>query len=383
MGDHKPRVGRATPAGNVVRFINGLSVLLDGTARGQMGNAPKESVFKEWKLEVHHVLPRRADEHPLGDDADFDATARFPTPVLLIPPLMVRPYVYDLRPDHSMVRALRDRGFDVYVVDFGVPDRLDSALRLEHYVFTFLPSAIDAVLRHSGAPDVSLVGYCMGGIFALLYTAAFSDPAHTGRRCATRNLVTIGAPINFEKLGILTLAARLGHAHVDTIMDRLGNVPSIGAELGFKLMGGRRTLTKWADLFIHLYDEEYVRGFDAINTWVNDLLPYPREAFKQMVKDVVGQNKLLKRELVLAERPIDLARIAAPLLALAGRTDNIATLGSTRDVLATVGSTDKTFVEVPGGHVGVVGGSAARREVWERAADWLAPRSLDDAPADG
>src|SRR5207302_986139 len=97
---------------------------------------------------------------------------------------------------------------------------------------------------------------------------------------------------------------------------------------------------------------------------------------KQMAKDVVGQNKLLKRELVLGGRPIDLSRIETPLLALAGRSDNIATLGSTRDVLSTVSSTDKTFVEVPGGHVGVVAGSSARTEVWERTAEWLAPRSL-------
>jgi polyhydroxyalkanoate synthase len=159
-------------------------------------------------------------------------------------------------------------------------------------------------------------------------------------------------------------------------MDRLGNVPSIGAELGFKLMGGSRTITKWADLVTHLYDEEYVRGFDTINTWVNDLLPYPRDAFKQMVRDVVGQNKLLRRELELGGRAIDLSVIDAPLLALAGRDDNIATPGSTRDVLSCVGSTDKTFVEVPGGHVGVVGGRLARTEVWERAADWLAPRSI-------
>ncbi|MEI8255953.1 MAG: alpha/beta fold hydrolase, partial [Deltaproteobacteria bacterium] len=358
------------------------TVLVDGSTRGQMGNAPKTLVFKEWKLEVHRVDPRRHEEHPLGDDADDDPTTQFPTPILLVPPLMVRPYVYDLRPDHSMVRYLRDRGFRVYVVDFGVPDAHDQGLLLDHYVFTFLPAAIDAVLRDARAEQVSMVGYCMGGIFAMLYAAAYhpsvSDGPSAGR---TRNLVTIGAPINFEKLGIISLAARFGQGFVDQVMDRLGNVPSIGAELGFKIMGGTRTLTKWAGLAANLYDEEYVRGFDTINTWVNDLLPYPREAFKQMVRDVVGQNKLLKRELQLAGRPIDLTRIDAPLLALAGRNDNIATLESTRAVLDSVSSLDKTFVEVPGGHVGVIGGREARAQVWARTADWLAPRSVIPARA--
>lgn len=368
---------REAPERRWARLLNGISVLAEGSARGQMGNAPKTRIFKEWKLEVHRILPRRPEEHALGDDFEVDPNTEFPTPILLVPPLMVRPYVYDLRPDHSMVRYLRDRGFRVYVLDFGVPDQHDRTLRLEHYVFTFLPAAVDAVLRDSGAENLSLVGYCMGGIFSLLYAAAFHPSQQSGASAGrTRNLVTIGAPINFDKMGVLSFAARFGQGVVDSVLDRIGNVPSIGAELGFKLMGGPRTFTKYVDLARNLYDDEYVRGFDAINGWVNDLLPYPRDAFKQLVREVVGQNKLLKRELQLAGRPIDLTRIDVPLLAMAGRSDNIATLESTRAVLESVGSDDKVFVEVPGGHVGVVGGRDAREQVWGRTAEWLAPRSV-------
>lgn len=373
MGE--PQSTRDDAARKVVRLLDSLSVLIDGSTRRQMGNAAKEPILKQWKLEVSHVLPRRAEEQALGDEHDVDPDSQFPTPVLLVPPLMVRPYVYDLRPNHSFVRHLRDRGFRTYVLDFGVPDADDETLRLEHYVYTFLPAAIDAVRRHANSEKVSIVGYCMGGIFGLLYTAAFHGRSG-GEGARTANLVTIGAPINFEKMGIISMAARFGQGIVDQLMDRLGNVPSIGAELGFKVMSGPKAITKWVDLANNLYDEEYVRGFDAVNTWVNDLLPYPREAFKQMVKDVVGQNKLLRRELELGGRRIDLGVIDVPLLALAGRADNIATLASTRAVLATVGSEDKTFVEVPGGHVGVVAGSSAPQAVWQRVSDWLAPRSL-------
>lgn len=354
-----PPRGRRTLA----RFVNGLSLLLDGSARAEMGNAPKEVIHKEWNLEVTHLLPEGDARGP-----------RHATPVLFVPPLMVRPYVYDLRPDHSYARTLRDRGFEVYVVDFGVPQANDGHLKLDHYVFTFLPTAVEAALRHAGARDLSLVGYCMGGLFSLLYAAAHLPSQ--ARPSRVRNLVTVGAPINFEKLGVLTLAAQLGRGPIDSVLDRMGNVPSLGAELGFKLMGGPRTVTKWADLALHLDDEAYVRGFDAINTWVNDLLPYPREAFRQLVHEVIAGNKILKRELVLAGRRLDLGLVEAPLLAFAGRTDNIATPASTRDVLGCVGGADKTFVEVPGGHVGVVGGGTARDAVWTPTADWLATRSV-------
>ncbi len=372
MSDVEPSVGR-----KVFRLLDGLSVLLDGSTRKQMGSAARETIFQQWKLSVEYILPHSTDRDALSDDQVVDLSSTFHTPVLLIPPLMVRPYVYDLRPKHSFVRHLRDRGFKTYVLDFGVPDEHDESLTLEHYVYTFLPAAIDAVLRHSKSEQISLVGYCMGGIFSLLYTAGFHrSVTRQDHDAPVRNIVTIGAPINFEKAGVMSLAAKFGSGFIDRVMDQLGNVPSFGAELGFKVMSGPRSVTKWVSLAKNLYDEEYVRGFDAVNTWVNDLLPYPRDAFKQMVKDVVGSNKLLKKELSLGGRKIDLGVIDAPLLALAGRGDNIATLGSTRAVLATVGSTDKTFIEVSGGHVGVVAGSTAPDEVWQRTADWLAPRSL-------
>lgn len=351
-------------------LANGIVLLVEGASRPTMGNAPKDLVFQEGKVSVQRLRPQDDDEYEMGTEKLAVERGRFAIPILLIPPLMVRTYVYDLRPEHSFARTLRNRGYDVFVLDFGVPDAADAGLKLDDYVTRFVPRAVGAVLEASGAERLSLVGYCMGGIFALLYAAAHED-------ARVANLVTIGSPVNFEKMGILTVAARLAHEDlVDAVMDRMGNVPGSLASQGFKLLSGIKSVTKYADLFIHLYDDEYVRGFDAINTWVNDLLPYPRDAFKQMVQDVVRGNKMLKRRLRFGDKVADLSRVEAPLLAFAGRTDNLSPVASAREVLDLVGSRDKTFLEVPGGHVGVVAGSSAPRAVWGPTADWLAPRSL-------
>lgn len=349
----------------LLRFVNGLAYFTAGASRAEMGNAPKRLVHKAGKLEVHRIDPHAGHDHfELTRIFDEEPLPDVATPVLLIPPLMARPYVYDLRPEHSMARTLRHLGLDTYVLDFGVPDEGDAGLRLDDYVLDFVPQAVEAVRAQSGARDVTLAGYCMGGIFALLYAAAHRD-------APVRNIVTIGAPIDFEKMGALTLVARLGSAHIDKLMDRLGNVPGTMASQGFKLMSGAKSITRYADLFIHLYDEEYVRGFDAINTWVNDLIPYPREAFKQMVKDVVSGNKILGRTLELGGRNVDLRDVRVPLLAFAGAGDNIAPLESARAIVDLVGAEDKRFVEVPGGHVGVVAGNAAPAAVWRPTAAWI------------
>ncbi len=352
----------------VLSVVNGLVYAMDGAAKPTMGNVARDLVFKRDKLEVWRVRPREDEEFELGREVHTIAAKRHATPLLVIPPLMVRPYVYDLRPEHSMLRHLRNEGFDVYFVDFGVPDQADEGVRLDDYVLDYVPACVDAVLGASGAPSLSLAGYCMGGIFALLHVGTCRDPR-------VRNVVTIGAPVDFDKLGIITVAARLGVIGVDPVLDRLGNVPGAVSSLGFKIMSGTRSVTKYADLLVHLYDENYVRGFDAVNTWVNDLIPYPKEAFKQMLKEVVHGNKLMANDLVFGDRRCDLEAVRCPLLAFAGTADNIATPRSTAAVLGLVRSEDKTLVAVPGGHVGVVAGSKAPDKVWRPMASWLAERS--------
>jgi len=47
-------------------------------------------------------------------------------PVLLVFALINRPDVFDLRPGHSFVEHLLEEGFDVYLLDWGVPDECRS-----------------------------------------------------------------------------------------------------------------------------------------------------------------------------------------------------------------------------------------------------------------
>jgi polyhydroxyalkanoate synthase len=113
------------------------------------------------------------------------------------------------------------------------------------------------------------------------------------------------------------------------------------------------------------------------------MIPYPKEAFRQMFKEVVHANKLLKNELHFGEKRCDLRQIRCPLLAFAGRSDNIATPASTREIVELISSEDKTLVTVDGGHVGVIAGTQASSQVWKPAAEWLKLHSEEyrDAPA--
>ncbi len=345
------------------RFVNGMALVMDG-AMTPLGDTPRERIFQKGKLEVFRYLTN-------ADDPDSDQatqTGRFPVPLLLVPPLMVRPYVYDLRPDHSLVRYLARAGFDVYLVDFGAPDASDAGIRLDDYVLDFLPAAIAAVRERQGHPDVSLVGYCMGAIFSLLYTAAWHD-THV------RNIVSIAAPIDFAKMGFLTVLARLGHDQVQFVTDRIGNVPGFLNAQALKMLAPVKRLTRYADLFVNLYDDEWVKGYDAMSHWADDFVAYPQQAFKQFMSQVMVGNQLMEG-MTFGERRADLHDVNCSLLAFAGTEDRIATPASARAIVEATRPREHDYREVPGGHIGIIVGGKAPKSVWAPTVEWLRPRSL-------
>ncbi len=354
----------------VLSAVNAFVHFREGSATAGKNAAASDSVFQDGKLELRRIRPLHDEEYELGTETYQVGFERLPVPVVLIPPLMVRPYVYDLRPDHSFVRTLRNAGFDVFVVDFGVPDRRDRHTRLEDYVLDWIPRSIDEALRAAGAKHVSLLGYSFGGIFALLH-------AGTHRDDRVKNLVTIGAPVDFRKMAAPHWVAKLGALTVAPVTALVGNIPGAWSTAAFKVMAGTRAFTRWADFVGRLYDPEYLRSFDTVNSWINDLIPYPRDAFKQVVKDVVAGNKLMTDELVFGGKRCELGAVRQSLLAFAGRTDNVALPEATHAILSRVGSLDKALVDVTGGHVAIVGGTTAPSEVWQRTVEWLTPRSRE------
>src|SRR5690606_19235715 len=106
-------------------------------------------------------------------------------------------WIYDLMAERSWVRFLNAKGFQVYLVNWGAPGFRDAHLSIDTYVNHWLAAAVQQVQRHSGQQQLSLVGYCMGGLLTLLYAGAQHNAvaANAGQ---IRNIVTIASPIDFH-----------------------------------------------------------------------------------------------------------------------------------------------------------------------------------------
>ena len=134
----------------------------------QVATTPHEVVYEEDSLK----LLRYRSEHSID----------FAEPVLVCFALVNRPYILDLQPNRSVIRQLLKRGFDVYLIDWGIPTAADRTLRLQDYVCGFMKNVADFVCSHSRSPKLNLLGYCMGGTMSTMYTALYpgagqeSDP---------------------------------------------------------------------------------------------------------------------------------------------------------------------------------------------------------------
>jgi polyhydroxyalkanoate synthase len=78
-------------------------------------------------------------------------------------------------PGQSFIEFLLKRGYDGYMLDCNAPKPEEKSLGMEDYVLDFIPDAVRRVQEDSGVEDVTLIGYCFGGVLSLLYSSIFHD----------------------------------------------------------------------------------------------------------------------------------------------------------------------------------------------------------------
>jgi polyhydroxyalkanoate synthase len=282
--------------------------------------------------------------------------------------LVGRAYIFDLHEGNSFVGRMLDAGFDTYVLDWGAPDADDSANTLETYLARYFPRALTAIRRESGADDVSVIGYCMGGTMALHALAA--DPG-----LPVRNLVTIATPVDFRHLGSMVDAVCDGRLDPATVLDESGNVPASLISAFFSVMKPTAPALKYANLVQNLWNEEYLKGYQALNRCFEDHVPLPGAAFRQIAQQWMSDNGFVTDNLRLDGRPVHLADLTMPVLIVTGARDELVPGTSTVPTAGLLTGTKPETLELDAGHASLTTGRTAARHTVPRILSWLADHS--------
>ena len=320
-----------------------------------LGASAKDVLIERGTLRLYHY-------RPLTDEI-------YRVPVLLVMATTNRGYIFDLTPGQSLVEYLLQRGYDVFMIDWEAPRPDEKTLDLASYVLDFLPSCVARVKQVTGEPDISVIGYCFGGVLALLWAALHPD-------AGLKNLATFTTPVDFTKMPLFATWSDKRYFDVDRLVGTLGNCPAEMLYTAFDSLrpGGRVAAN--IRLLDRMWDDEFVKAHRMIDRWSSDVLPLAGAYFRDTTKKLMWDNALFEGTMDVAGRPVDLGAITVPFLHVTAEHDHIVPTAASAPLIEMVGGTDKEHVTLKGGHVSLIGGPNAVRRMWPKLDQWLAEKSL-------
>lgn len=324
----------------------------------EIGSTPADVVHRENKWRLLHYRPKSHRTSPEG--------AEYKTPILLVPSLINRHYVLDLMPGRSFAEWLVAKGHDVWCIDWGTPADEDRYVSFDDVCETYLGRAVRKVARTSDSGKTHLLGYCLGGTLTTIFAAKHQE--HLAGHIA------LAAPIDFHDDGLLSSWTRTGSFDVEKIVDACGNVPWQLMQGAFHLLRPTMNLSKAVYLVDRAWDDQFLDGFVAKETWAGDNVSFPGQAYLRYIKELYQDNKLISGEFALGGTPVHLEDIENPTLVLAFKHDHIVPLESAGVLVDKISSKDKELMELPGGHVGAVVSRKASERLWPIISGWLAER---------
>ena len=324
-----------------------------------IATTPADEVYREDMMRLYRCRPT--------------AHKQIGVSVLIVYALVGSYKMIDLETERSFVRKLLAEGIDVYYVDWGNPTRAQRWLTIDDYVSGYLDNCVDVVCAREGIDKVNLMGICQGGVFSTCYAALF--PQKVARLMLTVTPLDfhgdIEAPVRGS--GYMNLWARsLKPEDIDRLVDTRGNSPGTTVGFAFLMMNPIANVTKYSiDLLDILDDDKKLLGFLRMERWISDRPNNPGEVVRQWFKDLYQGNKLIKNELVLGGRQVDLRRITMPMLNIYAEGDVVVPNSCSQGMQGHFGTKDYTELGVPGGHIGTFVGGKAQKILAPSIVKWL------------
>jgi polyhydroxyalkanoate synthase len=291
-------------------------------------------------------------------------------PVLLIPSLINRSYIFDLHPGNSFVEYLLAAGIDVFLVDWGGAGRgrrqhardvcrwLSAGSRRRRQRGGRSPGHHDGRLLHGWSPAAPVCGR------PLPAEGSQPDP--------------VGQPIDFAEMGLLVAMVREGRLEVDDILDKDGNVPGDVIRRVIQLRRPTGGLVTYANLLENLWNDAFMAGYQAMSRWVRESVPIPGALARQLIEHLVRRNELAGARMELGGRVVDLADVSAPCLVVVAEDDDMVPLACASPLAGLLTGADVDELRLPGGHIALMVGRRAATVTFPDVIDWV--RAHSDAP---
>ena len=333
------------------KLAEGVKVLSE-LGEIDVGATDKEPVFQEDRVVLYHFKPFVEQLNPV--------------PLLVVYALVNRPYMADLQTNRSMIRGLMAGGQDVYLIDWGYPEGSDRFLTLDDYINGYIDHCVDALCKRHGVDSINVLGICQGGTFSLCYSATHPEKV--------RNLVTTVTPVDFQTPDDM-LSHWVRKVDIDLLVDTMGNMPGEMLNWTFlSLKPFRLSGQKYLDMINMLDDPVAAKNFMRMEKWIFDSPDQAGEAFRQFLKEFYQANGLIKGDVMIGEKNVDLGNVTMPVLNIFAKDDHLVPPAASKALERYIGTKDYTALEFPGGHIGIYVSGKAQKLIPPSVCDWLGKR---------
>ncbi len=318
----------------------------------EIATSPKTAVYNEDKLTLYRY--------------DRESEASFKTPVLIVYALVNTYKMLDLQPDRSYIKNLLNNGLDVYLIDWGYPSKGDRYISMDDYVNGYINNCVDFIRKKHRTEKINILSICQGGTLSVIYSSLYPNKI--------KNLVTHVTPIDFS-----TNDGLLFRWSKDMDFDKLvdannGLIPGEFLNQGFDMLKPMMKIQKQQGLVNALEDKDKLMNFLRMEKWISESPAQTGECFRQFMKDLYQHNKLVKGELEVGGKKVNLKNLTAALLNIYATEDHLVPPAATIPLNDHVGSTDKELYSFKGGHIGVFVGGKSQKELAPAVVEWLKKR---------
>jgi polyhydroxyalkanoate synthase len=324
-----------------------------------LATAPKDLVFQQDKVKLYHFHPT--------------AKRVCPVPLIISYALVNRETMMDLEEGRSLIRNMLDRGLDIYMIVWGYPSRIDRYVTLDDYIDMYLDDCVEFVRKDRGLEKINLMGVCQGGTFSTIYAALYPEKI--------KNLITMVAPVDFHTDdGLLNIWSQ--YMDIDLMVDTLGNIPGDFMNLGFLMLKPfQLMMDKYIGLVEGARDAAVVESFLRMEKWIFDSPDQAGESFRKFLNEMYKKNSLIKGELEIGGRKVELKQIDMPVLNIYAEQDHLVPPSSSKPLEQLISSADVTTRSFPVGHIGMYVSSKSQKDLGPTIVDWIMARTGESVRA--
>jgi len=365
-----PQVARRTIESGGLNLMTGLSNLLEDVGKGQGLVSRRAPNDFELGVNVAATPGAVVFQNDLMELIQYAATTDkvYRRPLLFVPPLVNKYYLFDLTPKASYLKWLVDQGHTVFVISWANPDESHADNGMDAYVKDGVIAALDAVEAATGEADADLVSYCLGGTLSAMTLAYLAQTDRADRIASATLIATL---VDFGDMGEWSVFTGEDDLKAfDRYLDDKGYVEAHDLTKLFSAVRANDLI--WSSVVNHYLLGDEARASDLL-WWFDDGSRIPARMLKEYGRQILRGNQLKDGGVQIDGVTLDLKAIQTPVMIVALKDDHVSAWKNTYAGRRFFGGPTRFLLGGSGHNAGMINPPAANKHGY-----W----TNDDAPAD-